>query len=156
MRNRTHQAIGASLGVATGMLIDASVPEVALMASGAAVGSWLPDIDQPGARIHRRTALERRSLLATVAALPPRAAMLVPALLLRHRGPSHSLVVIAAAAGVAFVLLPLHAVTTGVAIGCAAHVVADGDAELLWPFYRRRVNTLNALRRAGMAAKRTL
>ena len=62
VRNATHEAIGAAMALA----VCAALASGAAMAAGAlgasVLGSRLPDVDQPGARIHRRTRLERRSI----------------------------------------------------------------------------------------------
>ncbi len=152
MRNRTHEAIGAAATLA----VCAAVNSGALVAAGAVgaslLGSRLPDADQLGSRIHRRTRLERRSLPAGLAGRLLRLPMTLFAALAKHRGPTHWLlsaatatIALTAAAGA---LWPQLAPPVAVGIGCGygAHVLADActphGAPLLGPFSRRRVHLL--------------
>jgi hypothetical protein len=67
VRNATHELVGVSLAVAAGLVLEARPLETAGLAASALLGSRLPDVDQVGARVHRRTALERRTVLAGAA-----------------------------------------------------------------------------------------
>lgn len=110
-------------------------------------GSWLPDADRLGTRVHRRSRLERRSLLAAAVGLVARLPLVTFALVARHRGVSHSLVacaLVGAAAALGLALPPpAPALAGGLALGYAAHVLTDActpaGVALLAPFARRRV-----------------
>jgi hypothetical protein len=65
VRNATHELVGVSLAVAAGRVLDAAPLEIAGLAAAAVSGSRLPDVDQLGAHVHRRTRLERRTRLAS-------------------------------------------------------------------------------------------
>jgi len=116
------------------------------------LGSRLPDADQPGARIHRRTGLERRSLVARCAGRVLRAPMTTFAAFARHRGATHWLlsgaattIVLAGAAGALWAPLSLP-VLIGAGCGYGAHLLADActphGAPLLGPFRGRCVHLL--------------
>jgi inner membrane protein len=107
----------------------------------------LPDADRAGARLYRRTRVERRHVaaraLGALARLPLRVLMLLP-----HRGPTHSLLGCALAAALAGLLVSLVApglaavAAAGVAAGSIAHIAGDactpGGVPLHWPLSRRR------------------
>jgi membrane-bound metal-dependent hydrolase YbcI (DUF457 family) len=107
----------------------------------------LPDADRAGARLYRRTRLERRHRLpravGALARLPLRVLALLP-----HRGPTHSLVGCALPAALTALLVSLVApalavvAAAGVAVGAVAHVAGDactpGGVPLHWPLSRRR------------------
>ncbi len=116
------------------------------------LGSRLPDADQPGARIHRRTRLERRSLVARLAGRVLRLPMTIFAAVAQHRGATHWLlsgavvtVVLAGAAGALWPPLRLP-VFIGVGCGYGAHLLADActphGAPLLGPISAHRVHLL--------------
>jgi membrane-bound metal-dependent hydrolase YbcI (DUF457 family) len=150
--NRTHEAIGGAVTLA----VCAAVESGAAVATGAfcvsLLGSRLPDADQLGTRIHRRTRLERRSLSAALAGGVLRLPMTIFACLAKHRGASHWLlssaaaaIVLAAAAGAVWApLAPPVAIGTG--CGYAAHLLTDActprGAPLLGPVSVRRVHLL--------------
>jgi hypothetical protein len=67
VRNVTHELLGVSLAVTAGRVLDAGPLEIAGLAAAAVLGSRLPDVDQLGARVHRRMRLERRTRLAVTA-----------------------------------------------------------------------------------------
>lgn len=152
VRNTTHELLGVTLSLAASRALEldelASLPLVA----GAVYGSWLPDADRLGSRVHRRTRLERRSLLVAAAGTLARLPLLAFALLARHRGVSHSLLACASLAALAttsaVVALGagLTAALAGLALGYAAHVMADActpaGVELWRPFSRRCVRLL--------------
>jgi membrane-bound metal-dependent hydrolase YbcI (DUF457 family) len=149
VRNATHELVGVSLAVAAGQALDAGPPESVGLAAAALCGSRLPDIDQLGARIHRRTRLERRSLLVGAPAAAIRLPLVAFAAVVSHRSLTHSVpACVAAAALTALVASPAGTGAAlvfggGVAIGYAAHVIADActpSGVTLWaPFSRRRV-----------------
>ena len=149
MRNATHELVGVSLAVAAGQALDAGPIESVGLAAAALCGSRLPDIDQLGARIHRRTRLERRSLLVSAPAAAIRLPLVAFAAVVSHRSLTHSVPACVAAAALT-ALVASRAGTGaalvlggGVAIGYAAHVIADActpSGVTLWaPFSRRRV-----------------
>lgn len=152
MTNRTHQAVGA----ATTLVVCAAVDSSGLVAAGAVcaslLGSRLPDADQRGARIHRRTRLERRSLVARLCGRVLRLPMTIFAAVAHHRGATHWLlsaaattVVLSAAAGA---LWPPFGLPVFIGLGCGygAHLLADActphGAPLLGPFSGRCVHLL--------------
>lgn len=149
MRNATHELIGVSLAVAAGQALKAGPLETAGLAAAALCGSRLPDVDQLGAHIHRRTRLERRNLAAGVAGGALRLPVVAFAAIVPHRAVTHSTLACVAAAGLAaLVAAPAgsavaQVVGAGVAIGYAAHVAADactpGGVTLWAPLSRRRV-----------------
>jgi membrane-bound metal-dependent hydrolase YbcI (DUF457 family) len=129
----------------------------AVVAVGAAwVGSLLPDADVAGARVYRRSRMERRvwvvRLLGALARLPLRVAIL-----LGHRGLTHSVFACAVAAvvcgGLVSLVAPGFAVAAGagLALGYGAHVAADactpGGVALWAPLSRRRRWLLPAVAR---------
>ncbi len=162
MRNTTHQLLGVTLALGALRLAEADPqpPLVVGAAAGALFGSWLPDVDQPGARLHRRSHLERRSLLVGAAGALARLPLLAFSLLARHRAITHSLaaclaVCLAAALAATFGALAFAA-AGGLALGYAAHVLADActrSGVSLWaPFSARRVWLLPARARVRTAS----
>lgn len=152
MRNLTHELVGVSTAVAASRALKATPVETLALAAGALYGSRLPDVDQLGARVHRRSRAERRSLLVGAAGLLVRLPALVFALVARHRGATHSL---AACGLVAALSLGLGALTGiavvvllagGLPVGYTLHVLADactpGGVRLWAPVSRRRVGIL--------------
>ena len=149
MRHGTHELIGVSVALAGAKALDAPPVETAGVAVAAFYGSWLPDIDRLGSRVHRRSQPERRSLVAGLVGLVARLPALAFAVIARHRGVSHSLVgasfagllaaLVAAPAGPAVSTV----VATGVLAGYVAHLAADGltpsGVPLFTPLSRRRV-----------------
>jgi membrane-bound metal-dependent hydrolase YbcI (DUF457 family) len=152
VRNRTHEAIGAAATLA----VCAAVHGGGLLAVGAIgaslLGSRLPDADQLGSRIHRRTRLERRSLAAGLAGRVLRLPMTLFAALATHRGATHWLL---SAATVTVALTVVAAalwqqlgppVAIGIGCGYGAHLLADActphGAPLLGPFSARRLHLL--------------
>jgi membrane-bound metal-dependent hydrolase YbcI (DUF457 family) len=95
------------------------------------LGSRLPDADESGARIHRRTRLERRSIVTRLAGRVLRLPMTIFAALAQHRGATHWLlsgaavtIVLAGAARALWPPLTLP-VATGTGCGYCAHLLAD-------------------------------
>ena len=147
VRALTHQIAGAGLAGVSAAATDARVSTTAVMVGAAWAGSLLPDADLAGARVHRRTRIERRAPLLWLAGLllrlPLRLLCLLP-----HRGPTHSalactLVTVACAVAMRLVdpaLAP--AAAGGVAVGYGAHLAADActpSGVPLWaPFSGRR------------------
>ncbi|MDQ3678391.1 MAG: metal-dependent hydrolase [Actinomycetota bacterium] len=157
MRNLTHEAVGAAATLAVCVAADSG----ALVATGAVgvslLGSRLPDVDQLGARIHRRTRLERRNLTARLIGGVLRLPVTIFAALAAHRGATHWLlsgtVVMIALAAAAGAVWPPIALPVAIGTGCGylAHLLADActphGAPLLGPFSRRRVHLLPSGRR---------
>ena len=147
MRALTHQIAGAALAGVSAAAIDARVSTATVLAGAAWAGSLLPDADLAGARMYRRTRLERRApllwLAGLVLRLPVRLLTLLP-----HRGPTHSVlacVLVTVLCGVAMRLVDpalAPAAAAGVAIGYGAHLAADActpSGVPLWaPFSGRR------------------
>ena len=149
MRHGTHELIGVSVAVAGARALDASALETAGAAVAAFYGSWLPDIDRLGSRVHRRSALERRNLLVGLVGFVLRIPAFAFAAVARHRGVSHSLLG-AALAGLlsALVAAPFGSaiavvVGGGVLAGYLAHLAADAltpaGVPLCAPLWRQRV-----------------
>lgn len=126
---------------------------MAIAAIGASLlGSRLPDVDQLGARIHRRTRIERRSLIARLTGRALRLPMTIFATLATHRGATHWLLSGAATtillAGVAGALSPPLALPVAIGCGCGygAHLLADActphGAPLFGPASARRIHLL--------------
>ncbi len=155
--------VSSSLAAARAVRAD---PVLTAITVGAAVcGSRLPDVDQLGARVHRRTRLERRGVLLGATGALLRLPLVAFALLVRHRGVSHSLaacgVLVAGAAvvgggGLPFVVLGAW----GLALGYSAHVFADActpSGVTLWaPFSPQRVRLLPAGARIATGSSREL
>jgi inner membrane protein len=149
MRNATHDLIGVTLAIAAGQALRTGALKTGGLAATALIASRLPDVDVLGARIHRRSRLERRNLLATAAGALLRLPLVVFAAHISHRSVTHSALACAAVPGLAALLAhPAGAgaalvVGGGLAIGYASHVAADactsGGIRLWAPFSRRRV-----------------
>lgn len=139
--------LGSGLAAVSVAALDAQTGTAAALVGAAWVGSMLPDADVAGARIHRRTRLERAALplrmAGTLARIPLRLLTVLP-----HRGITHSLLAcllaVLVAGALASLIDPTSAVTiaAGVAIGYSAHVAADactpGGVRAWAPFSRRR------------------
>lgn len=143
VRNPTHQAVGAASTLAVCAAVDCRPLATIVAVCASVLGSRLPDVDQPGARIHRRTRLERRGLVARLAGHVLRLPMTIFAVFAKHRGATHWLlsgaattVVLAGAAGALWPPLQLP-VFIGVGCGYCAHLLADActphGAPLLGP-----------------------
>src|SRR4051812_37137271 len=143
----THQITGVGPAAGGGAAAHAT-PTAALVLLGSAwVGSMLPDADLAGARVYRRSRVERRlpiaRLIGALVRLPLR---LLTAF--RHRGVTHSVLACAvatvAAGGLVRLAAPAAAITVavGVAVGYGAHIAADActpSGVPLWaPLWRRR------------------
>lgn len=131
MRNVTHEAVGAAVTLAVCAAVDSGPLAAAAAVCASLLGSRLPDADQPGTRICRRTRLERRSLIASLAGGALRLPMTAFAGLAQHRGATHWLLSAAAATiiltGAAGALSPalVLPVAIGVGRGYCAHLLAD-------------------------------
>jgi inner membrane protein len=170
MRNATHELIGVSLALAGAKALEADSLECVGLAAASLCGSRLPDVDQLGARVHRRSRAERRSPLLGAVGASLRLPSLAFAALVPHRGITHSALACAAATGVAALIAfptgggTAFVVGAGVAIGYAAHLAADactpGGASLWAPVSPQRVWLLpprarirtGSLREAALAA----
>jgi membrane-bound metal-dependent hydrolase YbcI (DUF457 family) len=170
MRTGTHELVGVSLALAAAKLVEADPLETVGLAAASLFGSRLPDLDQLGARVHRRSRLERRSLLVGATGAAMRLPLLACAVLVPHRGVTHSAVACIAAAGFAALVASAAAavaalvVGAGVGIGYAEHLAADactpGGVRLWAPLSGRRVWLLpprariptGSVRETGLAA----
>jgi len=152
MRNRTHETVGAAVTLAVCAAVDTSGLVAVTAVCASLLGSRLPDVDQRGARIHRRTRMERRSLSVKVAAWVLRLPMTIFAALVQHRGATHWLlsgaattIVLGGAGGALWSRLTLP-VAIGVGCGYCAHLLADActphGAPLLGPLSARCVHLL--------------
>lgn len=159
MTNGTHQAVGAATTLALCAAVDSSGIVAAAAVCASLLGSRLPDADQPGARIHRRTRLERRSLVARLAGRVLRLPMTIFAALAQHRGATHWLLsgamVTIVLAGAARALWPPLALPVLIGVGCGycAHLLADActphGAPLLGPLSGHCVHLLPPRMRLG-------
>lgn len=166
MRNTTHELIGVSVALVAARATRSTPLETVGLAGAALYGSWIPDVDQLGARIHRRSRLERRSLAVRFAGSLLRLPMLVFGAVAQHRGTSHSLVACGLMTGlVALLLSPLGSTVPfvgggGVALGYACHVLADActpsGVQLFFPVRRRPVRLLPARWRVSTGSHREL
>src|SRR3954454_5485701 len=143
----SHQITGVGLAAVSAAALDASAPAAAIVVGSAWLGALLPDADRAGARLYRRTSIERRVRLlrpfGLLLRLPLRVLVVLP-----HRGPTHSLFGCAVAAAVAAALTSLIApelaplVAVGLATGYLAHIAGDactpGGVPLWAPLSRRR------------------
>lgn len=149
MRNTTHELIGVSLAVAAAKASDSGPVETVAVAAAACCGSWLPDVDQLGSRVHRRSRLERGNALVRLLGAMLRLPMLAVAVLASHRAMTHSALACLVAVSVSgLLLLPLGlpvavSLAGGLGLGYAAHVFADActpaGVRLWWPLTRRHV-----------------
>jgi inner membrane protein len=152
VRNLTHEAIGAAAALA----VCHAAGSAAAFATGAVcaslLGSRLPDADQLGTRIHRRSRLERRSHTAALLGGLLRLPMTIFAALAKHRGVTHWLLTGAAAtivvAAAARALWPALTPPVAIGVGCGycSHLLADActphGAPLLGPLSARRIHLL--------------
>ncbi|MGI8944759.1 MAG: metal-dependent hydrolase [Thermoleophilaceae bacterium] len=149
MRNATHELLGVSLALAGAQAVQAGPLESVGLGVAAVCGSRLPDLDQVGSRVHRRSRLERRSMLFGALGTVLRLPMWAFAALVGHRGVTHSALACAATAALAALLAHpagtavALVVGVGVGVGYAAHVAADactpGGVRLWAPLSRKRV-----------------
>src|SRR3954470_3371902 len=126
----SHQITGVGLAAVTAAALDASAPAAAIVVGSAWLGALLPDADRAGARLYRRTPIERRlpllRPLGLLARLPLRVLIVPP-----PRGPTHSLSGCAITAAVAAALTSLVApelaplVAAGLSIGYLTHIAGD-------------------------------
>jgi membrane-bound metal-dependent hydrolase YbcI (DUF457 family) len=151
VRNTTHELVGVACAVAASRALDLNTLDTAAAVAGAVWGSWLPDADRLGTRVHRRGRFARRNLVVAALAAVLRLPLVVFALLSRHRGATHSLAACGVLAALAVVIAaafggPVAALVAGCAVGYCAHVLADGCTPSgvgLWrPFSGRRVRLL--------------
>ena len=149
MKHRTHEAVGCAVTLAICAATDTGPVLAAGAACASLLGSRLPDADQLGAHIHRRTRAERRSLTAALAMSALRLPLTIFAVVAKHRGVSHWLLsgvlvtgLVCAAVAAAWPPLALPA-ALGAGCGYLMHLLADActphGAPLLGPFRRRRV-----------------
>lgn len=148
VRNATHQLVGVTCALGASRALGLEAVEIAAMGTAAVCGSWLPDVDRVGARVHRRSRLERRSLLVGALGLVGRLPLVAVAVVARHRGVTHSLSACALLGAVAVLFgswlpPPGLLLAAGLVVGYSAHVLADActpaGVQLWAPFSRRRV-----------------
>jgi membrane-bound metal-dependent hydrolase YbcI (DUF457 family) len=148
VRNSTHELVGVAAAVAASRALELGPLETAAAAAAAIWGSWLPDADRLGTRVHRRGRLARRHLAPVALGAVLRLPLVVFALLARHRGLSHTLAACGLLAAVAGLMAAAlgglgAAAAAGCALGYFAHVLADACTPsgvcLWWPVSRRRV-----------------
>ena len=166
VRNVTHELIGVSAAIGAAKVARLGPAAISAAAAAAVYGSWLPDIDQFGTRVHRRSRLERRSLVAGAVGALLRLPLVAFGALASHRAATHSaLACVAVTGGVGLALTPLGLavapiVAGGMGLGYAAHVLADActpaGVRLWWPLSRRRVWLLPAGRRIATGTIREL
>jgi len=157
MRNVTHEALGlaAAAGLCAAAGADVVVTAGCLLAS--IPGSRLPDADQAGSKIHRKTRIERRHPAAALLGFVARIPIGLFATTATHRGATHSLfaalAVTALASLTAALLSPalVFPVAAGIGAGYVMHVLADAciphGAPLLTPFRRGKIHLLPTRRR---------
>jgi membrane-bound metal-dependent hydrolase YbcI (DUF457 family) len=126
----THQIAGVGLAAVSGAALDVPATTAAVLVGAAWLGSLLPDADLAGARVYRKTRVERRVLVARLAGsvvrLPLRLFVALP-----HRGVTHSLMGCALTAALVAWLVSFAdpavalAAGAGIAIGYGAHIAAD-------------------------------
>src|SRR3954451_24802272 len=96
----SHQITGVGLAAVSPAALDVSAPAAAVVIGSAWLGALLPDADRAGARLYRRTPIERRLPLlrpsGLLAAFP-----LCVLIVLPHRGLTPSVLGCAIAAAVA-------------------------------------------------------
>ena len=143
----THQIVGVGLAAVAVAALDVQGSSAAAVVGASWLGAMLPDADLAGARVYRRTLIERRVTLirplGALVRLPLRVLALLP-----HRGITHSALGCALATVGAGALASLvepglsPAAAAGMAIGYGAHVAADActpSGVAAWaPFSRRR------------------
>jgi membrane-bound metal-dependent hydrolase YbcI (DUF457 family) len=166
VRNVTHELIGVSAAIGAAKAAGLGPAATSAAAAAALYGAWLPDVDQRGSRVHRRSQLERRSLVAGSVGALPRLPLVAFGALASHRAATHSAVAcVAVAGGVALALTPLGlavapVVAGAIGLGYAAHVLADActpaGVRLWWPLSRRRVWLLPAGCRIATGSVREL
>lgn len=166
MKNATHGTLGATAALAVCAVAGVDAITTCGCVAASLLGSRLPDADQAGSKIHRRTRLERRSVALSVVGFVLRLPLRLFAAIANHRGATHWLstaVAVAAAHGAlaaainSALLLPVAA---GIAAGYVMHLLADActphGAPLLGPLRRQRVHLLAARWRIPTGSHREL
>lgn len=166
MKNATHETLGATAALAVCAVAGVDALTTCAAVAASLLGSRLPDADQAGSKIHRRTRLERRSVALGVVGFVLRLPLRLFAAIVDHRGATHwlsSAVAITAACGAlaaainAALILP---VAVGIAGGYVMHLLADActphGAPLLGPVRRQRVHLLPARWRIPTGSHREL
>ncbi len=126
MTARTHMAGGLLAGILLSRQAGLDAKETAIVTGAAVFGSLLPDIDTTKSKMGR-------------ALLP--ISVFVSALV-RHRGPTHSLLFWPALGGIAALIFPMYRlqILAGVA-GCLSHIALDlatvEGTQILFPLSRR-------------------
>lgn len=139
MMGRTHFLIGAWAGLGLAQHLQADHAQALVIVTAACFGAALPDIDHPRAGLRQRLGVIGDGLLGW----------------LKHRGPTHSLLALAAV-----ILIGLHTnivYGAAVAVGYASHILADMSTHsgvyLLWPGYRQPVWVLPRKLRVSTAGR---
>lgn len=147
----THSIGGMAAGVALAVCIHANAAETAYLIGISALGSLLPDIDNPHSRISfkwrgiRLIVSAGQSLIRCVSCLLPRRQKAYVRSLIGHRGLTHSLlpVILPAALNIFFVRQHIgYCITAGLAGGILSHLLLDilsGGVPLFMPFSTRRI-----------------
>ncbi|MFP5378852.1 MAG: metal-dependent hydrolase, partial [Vicinamibacteria bacterium] len=102
MKNATHETLGASAALAVCAVAGVDALTTCAAVAASLLGSRLPDADQAGSKIHRRTRLERRSVALSVVGFVLRLPLRLFAAIADHRGATHWLsttVAVSAACG---------------------------------------------------------
>ena len=157
MKNVTHEMIGASGALAVCAILGVDVLTAAGCVAVSVLGSRLPDADQLGAKIHRKTRWERRNPLIALLGFIARVPLVLFASVVRHRGATHWLstgaavtVICGAVAGVVDGVLVLP-VAAGLGAGYTLHLLADActphGVPLLGPFSTHKRHVLPKGRR---------
>ena len=152
MKNVTHETIGATGALVACAIAGADVLTTAGCVVVSVLGSRLPDADQHGSKIHRKTRWERRNPLIALLGFIARIPMVAFAAVVRHRGATHWLstglavtAVFAVAASVVDAVLVLP-VAAGLGAGYMLHLLADActphGVPLLGPFSTRKRHVL--------------
>lgn len=147
MHGVTHGTVGLTAGAlaATALHLDAASGIV--LAGSLGVGSLIPDGDQDGALIWKRSRLERQFMLLGAAGAIARMPLL-PMRLLPHRGKiSHSPFTLALLIAASMTWTALYAQSVyvtlfavGIATGYQLHLAGDGCTPMGvpgWPFWER-------------------
>ena len=157
MKNVTHETIGATGALVACAIAGADVLTTAGCVVVSVLGSRLPDADQHGSKIHRKTGWERRNPMIALLGFIARIPLVAFAAVVRHRGATHWLstgvavtAVSAVAAGAVYAALVLP-VAAGLGAGYTLHLLADActphGVPLLGPFSRRKRHLLPKGRR---------
>lgn len=123
MMGRTHFMLGAVAGLGLAQHLQVDDAHALLLVTASCFGAALPDIDHPRAGLRQRLGVIGDGLLGW----------------LKHRGPTHSLLALAAVIIVGLYVNPVYG--AAVAVGYVTHLLADMSTHsgiyLLWPGFRQ-------------------